>query len=159
MRLNNWARWMARGGAGGLGYATTNWTAFDSGDRYGTGAAPIVPDGEEAITDQAVRTLEPDLLAAINVTYLEGGSHDQKARRLACHPMTLWNRVNTAHRRIGSWLGERERAGQAERDRVEQLQRDVAAGVDRRQADASQHAKDVARPVKRRPRGGFTPLS
>lgn len=121
-RLINWGRWKAGQGAGGLGFSATNWDAFDGGDRYGTSAA-VMPDGDDAITDQAVSSLSPELQEALAMQYISGGTHEAKAARLSIHERTFRTRVDNGHRGVSAWLAERARRGQEERDRVESLQR------------------------------------
>ena len=135
-RLINWGRWKAGAGSGGLGYATTAWDAFDVGDRYGSTRAAVMPEGEESITDQAVRSLSDEMQTALEQQFVHGGSVETKAKRLACHVMTFRNRVNTAMRGVSAWLAERERANAAERSRVEGLQQSMSAGLADRERQA-----------------------
>lgn len=140
-RLINWGRWKAGVSAGGLGYASTAWGAFDAGDRYST-KAPVLPDGDDAITDQAVCTLTADLQDALDEQYVQGGTIELKAQRRGCHPETFRSRVNAGVRGVSAWLVERERMNRSERDRVEALHR----------AQSSQLAARVTQAVEERAR-------
>lgn len=134
-RLINWGRWKAGQGAGGLGYAATNWDAFDGGDRYGA-SAPVLPDGDDAITDEAVTSLGKELQEALVVQYVAGGSQEQKAAKLSVHERTFRTRVDTGHRGVSAWLAERARRVQDERDRVESLQRATSMQLAAREREA-----------------------
>lgn len=115
-RLINWARWKSGSGLR-LGFASTPWGAFDSGDRY-SGSAPVIPDDEEMITDQAVTSLPNDQAEALEHQFVHGGTVDQKAVRVGCHPETFRRRVTNGMHGVSRWLGERERV---ERERIEQI--------------------------------------
>lgn len=127
-RLINWARWKCGSGSGGLGYASTPWGAFDSGDRYG-GSAPVIPDDEQTITDQAVSSLPVDQVEAIEHQFIHGGSVEQKAARVGCHPETFRRRVDNGMRGVSRWLTERARAEEARREQIESLQRLTSQGL------------------------------
>lgn len=130
-RMLNWGRWKHGRSGGGLGFASTNWSAFMAEDRYTAGSAAVMPDDEEVITDLAVTSLAKDVQEALFEQYVEGGTADVKARRLGCHERTFRNRVDNGLRLVGRWLTEREEANQRERDRVEALQRYAASGDSR----------------------------
>ena len=132
-RLINWGRWKAGSGSGGLGYASTPWGAFDSGDRYG-GTAPVIPDDEQAITDQAVTALPADQVEALEHQFVHGGSIEQKATRVGCHPETFRRRVDNGMRGVSRWLTERARADEARREQIEVLHRLTSEGLTTRVA-------------------------
>jgi DNA-directed RNA polymerase specialized sigma24 family protein len=121
-RLVKWARWKPGGTTGGLGYSSADMTRerVDS-----SGAAAIIQDGEQAITDQAVDALEIHLRDTVHVVYLAGGSRARNAQRLGVAESTINTRIDEAHRRLASWFGARAAIARAERDRVEQLQRNA----------------------------------
>jgi len=157
MRLSRWAKWLW-GKSGGLGFASVNWDAWHSEGDEGREARAIVPDDEEAITDQAVCSLGPEAQAAIRAEYCDPGSTERKALRLGCHVQTYRDRVNTGLRGVARWLTERVRGQEAERDRIEALQRmssqqladrDARARDERAQADAAQYAGKTARKTLR----------
>ncbi len=133
-RLINWAKWCAGRGAGGLGYASTNWDAWDGSDRYGEGRAAVVQDDEQSITDQAVRSLERDLQEALAMQYIEGGAVAVKAHRLGVHEQTFRSRLRRGERGVSAWLVERQRAADLERERVESMQRAASTSLTKRVA-------------------------
>lgn len=111
---------------GGGNYAQTDMTQ-DRVDGVGFDAPLVVPisDDEAALTDQAVRALEPDLHRAVHVVYVEGGKMARKAQKLGVSEATVYLRIDQAHRRLSSWFSERARAQQQQRLRVEALQASV----------------------------------
>jgi hypothetical protein len=157
MRLKRWAKWLW-GKSGGLGFASVNWDAWHSEGDEGREARAIVPDDEEAITDQAVRSLARDPQAALCAEYCDPGSTERKAQRLGCHVQTYRDRVNTGLRGVSRWLTERARGQEAERERVEALRRfaseelahrDARARDERARSDAAQYAGKAARKTLR----------
>ena len=121
-RLQNWGRWVRGDRAGGLGFASVNFDAFDDGDRYGPREA-VLPEGEEAVTDQAVRSLPQEVQATLVLEYVKGGAAERKAQQAGCHLRTWFTRVDAACKLVDRWLGERRRRMDEERARVEALQR------------------------------------
>lgn len=123
IRLLHWARWRTGGNAGGLGYASCDMTS----ERVDGGGTPaVIQDGEQAITDQAVESLELHLRDTVHVMYRSGGSRAKKAARLGIAESTIDTRIGDAHRRLDRWFADRVARARAERDRVEQLQRQAA---------------------------------
>ena len=143
-RLVNWGRWCAGRSGGGLGFASTPWGEFDGGDRFETRAA-VMPDGQDEITNRAVESLEPHLQQALVEQFVNAGAIAEKVRRIGCHEMTFRLRVSQGMRGVGAWLGERERAAQAERERVEGLHRarslQLSARVDQAVAERARTDK------------------
>lgn len=157
MRLKRWAKWLW-GKSGGLGFASVNWDAWQTEGDEGREARAIVPDDEEAITDQAVRSLPADPQAALCAEYCDAGSTERKAQRLGCHVQTYRDRVNTGLRGVSRWLTERARGQEAERERIESLQRmasaqladrDARARNERARADAAQYSGKASRKTLR----------
>lgn len=134
-RMLNWGRWRAGYGAGGLGFAQTNWGAFDAGDRAG-GSAPVLPDGDDAITDQAVCSLDAKLQAVLERHYVGGGTFEKKIADIGCHRDTYKDRLNAGLRGVSAWLTERQRAGEAQRERIESQQRAMSASLAQREQAA-----------------------
>lgn len=122
-RLLNWARWKIGGASGGLGYARAKDEHRVDGEGYD--AQSVVPtiDCEADETDQAVRALEGRLRATLEAVYVDGGGMRQKAKKLCCTEATIHSRVDEAHRRISGWLSDKRQQRDAERSRVEALQR------------------------------------
>lgn len=131
-RLINWGRWKAGDKSGGLGFAATNWQAFNDSDRYST-SAPVLPDGEESVTEAAVQSTAEDLRAALAMQYVEGGSIESKAARIGCHEQTYRGRVNAGQRAVSAWLADRDQASRKERERVESMQRVASASLAERE--------------------------
>jgi hypothetical protein len=123
-RLTNWALWKIGSRAGGLGYATVNLQAPPVDNPTGWDAQARIPvdDAEAAVTDEGVRTLPSELRRTVEVFYIDPGSVATKLKKLACERATLNARIETAHRKLSSWFGDRDRQAQAERARVEALQ-------------------------------------
>ena len=117
-RLINWSKWVRGNRAGGLGFATMPWE-HDGADRQVS--APVMPEGEEYLTDAAVRAMELPLQDAVVVQYIDATSAEKKAQKLGVTVQTLKTRVQRAHVSINRWLAERNRAAEAERERVEKL--------------------------------------
>lgn len=123
-RLCNWARWKIGGRTGGLGFSAVRTDAVVI-DRSGYDAQAIIPtdDAEASVTDQAVAALVAELRRTIEVFYLHPGSIDTKLRLLVVTRATLYARLERADRALVRWLSERQQRQQAERARVEGLQR------------------------------------
>lgn len=128
-RLQNWARWRLSQGRGALGYAAVNLADADAGrDGYIEASIPI-SDVEASETDQALQRLNPPGLALTVVEVYTGrGGIKDKARRLCCAEVTIYARIDQAHRQLAELLNERRRVRDAERARVEKLQAGVRPG-------------------------------
>lgn len=59
-----------------------------------------VDEAEARETDRCINALATDLRLAIQQTYLHRGTGEEKARRLGCTRMTLWNRTQVAYVRL-----------------------------------------------------------
>lgn len=120
-RLLNWARWVAGGGGGGMGYARTNWGA-DTGARSGYREATIpTVDCEAEETDRAVLALPGELRAAVNEVYVETGTDADRIKRMQCGRSTLHARIGRAHLLLRDWFAELEAQRRAERARLASL--------------------------------------
>jgi len=124
VRLTNWARWRIGGRSGGLGYSHVN-LDVPVVDGNGYDAQSIIPidDAEASVTDSAISGLPSELRRTVEVWYLHPGSIATKGLLLACERVTIYTRLDRSDRLIAAWLGERSRMQQAERERVEKLQR------------------------------------
>lgn len=122
-RLLNWARWKLGEGMGLLGYANVKYEpVVDCSGGYEDAPIPVnaIEAGE---TDAAVCRLNPPGLAkTVWEVYCGPGGLKDKARRLCCGEATIHARISQAHRHLAREFGERRRAAEAERDRVETLQ-------------------------------------
>lgn len=123
-RLQNWARWKLAAGGGALGYASVSMAEANADrDGYVEAAIPI-SDVEASETDEAIQRLNPPgLRLTIVEVYTGRGGIKDKARRLCCGEATVHARVDQAHRQIAEHLNDRKRRRDAERARVEALQR------------------------------------
>lgn len=123
-RLLNWARWRLTRGMGKLGYARTN-LEEGTGDRSNPFPDAPVPtnDIEASETDDAVQRLPSDLRRTVEVCYVLGRSERERLAKLCISKTTMHQRIERAHRLLGEHFAARRERGQAERTRVEVLQR------------------------------------
>ncbi len=121
-RLNNWAMWKLRGGSI-LGYAGVDLSkAGQARDPYAEVPVPI-NDVEASETDDAVLRLPRDLLATVLEYYLGKGGLAEKCARLCCAKATLMARIERAQRVLADHFHAQIAKREAERLRVEALQR------------------------------------
>lgn len=113
-RLDNWAIWASRGGAGGSGYASQSvlqdWVSeVWSRGSYNNVAIPAFE--EEAIeTDRAIASFKdtrPQLARALVAVYLMDLGVQEAARREHCAASTLHARLDQADMAIAMWLNDR----------------------------------------------------
>lgn len=122
-RLLNWARWRLMQGGGVLGYAAVNLASPTPGVRDPYAAAPVPTNAiEAAATDDAIKSLTPDLRDAVVAWYLRTDGMAGVTRRLGVGERTVHLRIETAHHRLADHFAERERQAREERRRVEALQ-------------------------------------
>lgn len=124
-RLLNWARWRASQGSGGpLGYAAIRLGGEGVGQREAYREARIpISECEATETEDAVMGLPAELRATVIVVYTGSGSQANHLAELAIGLTTLKARVGQAHRWLAGYFAERQRQAEAERARVERLQR------------------------------------
>lgn len=107
-RLQNWARWVHGGLAGGLGYSGMRWGAptASSSDREA-----VIPTNavEASETHDEVVKLTPELRQTVEVYYLGSGSRAQMCERLRCATATIDSRLTKAHRLLADVFSERQR--------------------------------------------------
>lgn len=127
-RLENWARWSAFRTDGGR---PASGSATERVDCAGWDAPTVIPtsDAEAEETDRGVRRMELRLRGALVAWYLGGGGVVQRCKRVGCSETELRTRVALGQRALDQWLADRRAAADAERQRVEALQRLVRAGV------------------------------
>jgi len=102
-RCNAWADWIARKLLLGTGYPRECvYTRLQA--RGGSSGFELTIDEQAWEIHQAVKTLPPQLLEAINAFYLGKGTVDDKAKDCRCHRDTLFVRVHRAHIVIMDWL-------------------------------------------------------
>lgn len=121
-RLQNWARWMIEREEGPrIGGGTPR----ERVDGEGWDAPSVIPtnDAEAQETFTGLRAVGADHQRACWVWYVSGGTVTMRCRRAGCSETELRSRVAMAHRRLGQWLTDKRQAADAERHRVQQLQR------------------------------------
>ena len=124
-KLQEWARWRLAGGGGALGYAAVPLCGetLSGGGRDGYRESVIpTSDVDASETDDAIHTLPSELRATVECFYLGAGTQVEKLRRLCIAKQTMADRIGKAHRLLCAYFTDRQRAAQAERDRVEKLQ-------------------------------------
>ena len=131
-RLLNWARWRHGMTCGGLGFASTDMTT-ERVDRAGFDAQANIPtiDVEASDTDDAIATLTPDHQRTVHVVYLDGGGALRHCVKLGGNitPAGINARIAIIHRKLAGWFADKAARAQAERSRVEALQRSRAPRV------------------------------
>lgn len=129
-RLQNWARYIARLNSGGGNYASVDF-GVSRVDGGGYDAPTVIPisDGEAQETDRAVERLELGQRDAVRAAYLGTGSVKERARKLGLSLATLYARVELAHKVLDREFAAARTAADAERKRVEQLQRWLPPGA------------------------------
>lgn len=123
-RLLNWARWRITSTSGAIGYASVS-LELERVDKSGWDAQARIPlsDCEADETQQAISSLPAPLPLTLEVFYVRSGGIKHKARELGCAVATVHSRVDLAHRSIARWLMVKAEAAEAERSRVQALQR------------------------------------
>ena len=126
-RLENWARWRFLREDGGR-IATMSLEERVDQDRTGWDAQTVIPtfeaEGEE--TQSGVLRLVSVQRYAVECWYLGGGGVAQRCRRAQCSETELRERVALGQRSLAQWLHDKRSASEAERTRVEKLQRATA---------------------------------
>lgn len=125
-RLQQWARWVVGGGAGGLGYASLNWESL-GGRTGGEAVIPTVAVEASADHDDVMR-LPSELRRTVEVYYLgPTTSRVVLAAKLCCSTATVDARLTRAHRLLRDAFGERARR---DGERTEAIRRQVQAARD-----------------------------
>jgi DNA-directed RNA polymerase specialized sigma24 family protein len=122
-RLLNWARWRIDRTSGVLGYAAAPLAERVDGEGWDAHALIPTVDCEASDTEVAVQALEGRLKATVEMVYVQGGGMRRKAERLCCSEATVHARIDEAHRKLSNWFTDRQQQREAERERVQQLQR------------------------------------
>lgn len=129
-RLTMWALWWSRGHTRGGNFASGSWETRVDGSGYDAPSVISNIDAEAEQTDKAVASLDATTQTTVHVYYVEGGKAEKKAARLGVSLATLYQRIDTATHAVARWLDDQQRAADAERARVEALQRSVVADDD-----------------------------
>lgn len=97
-RMNNWRLWRIseRRSIGGSPYPIYNLTPRPP---RGENIMPILV-GEAEQTDQAVRALPAQLMRAVEVWYLQGGTINEKRKMLRCRRERMLEMLDQARQRI-----------------------------------------------------------
>lgn len=123
-RLQVWARWKIARGQGQMGYASVSLAGSNAGrSGYAQAAIPLL-EVEAAETDEAVTALHPGgLRLSVTEYYCGAGGLEDKLKRLCCAKATLMWRIDQAHVQLAEHFRQVRERRQAERARVEALQR------------------------------------
>lgn len=114
-RLQQWARWVAGGNAGGLGYASISY----DGLRGASGEGPVIPTiAVEASADHDdVMRLPSELRRTVEVYYLGTTTNRAAiAAELACSVSTVDARLSRAHLLLRDAFAERSRRDHQRRE-------------------------------------------
>ncbi|WOI43771.1 hypothetical protein [Acidovorax sp. BLS4] len=113
-RLENWALWASRGGAGSGGYAKQSVLADWVSDVWERGSynSVAIPAFEEeaAETDRAITSFKetrPHLVRALLAVYIQELGVQEAARRDGCAASTMHARLDQADMAIAMWLNDR----------------------------------------------------
>ena len=113
LRLNNWALWHERGGAGGLGYASQSIFLAVQTSAPNREARVPVDEIDAALTDQAVSSLKPtrpQLHQTLGLIYLAGVGVKGAARECGCAESTIKARLEQADHALAEWFRARSEA-------------------------------------------------
>lgn len=127
-RLRNWARWVVERQDGGR-VATCSFEERVDGE--GHDAPTVIPtnDAEAVETHRGLQAISPVQSRAIVVWYSLGGTVARRCHEAGCSETTLRERVCAGQRALAQWLADQRAAADAERRRVEALQRKGVLGV------------------------------
>ena len=101
-RLNQWALWCLTGRTSNIGFPTKS--SYCSLEGRGSSDRSADFNDQAWEIEQAVHGLDDILQCAIKVFYLGKGTAEQKARDCGCTKMTMYNRIDSAQRKILDWL-------------------------------------------------------
>lgn len=117
-RLENWARWSARRGTGGLGYPKQTTFARLVASGGGNDGIPV-SELEASETDDAVRALQlskSHLYLTLDLHYAQALSIDKVSRRLHKAPSTIKRHLEDGDRAIAEWLDAKREAQRKARE-------------------------------------------
>jgi hypothetical protein len=122
LRLENWALWKAREGAGGLGFSSTTSFLHDADtSRYRESRIPV-DEVDASVTDQAVETLKggrEHLYQTLQVIYIGGSGIREAARSCGVGESTIKARLEQSDRLLANWFTERQRHQAEQRAELE----------------------------------------
>jgi hypothetical protein len=118
MRLENWARWCARNGSGGLGYPSVNMLARMCPTVGGRESFVPTDDVEASQTQDAVNSLQlrrSHLYLVLTLHYAKGLEIKRVAKHMCKAESTIKRNLEDADHALQDWLVEKARF---ERDRA-----------------------------------------
>lgn len=112
LRLENWALWVARESAGGLGFSTQSVLLADASGRDGYREAILPVDEVDAsLTDQAVASLKGPrghLHSTLVLIYVKDAGTKGAAKVECCAESTISARLCEADRALRNWFSARQ---------------------------------------------------
>ena len=111
LRLNNWALWADREGAGGLGFKSqSSFLNEATTDRYRESAIPV-DDIDASVTNSAVESLRvgrPHLYLTLQYIYPRGLGIKETARRMGRAESTIKAQLDDADHALAKWFIDRQ---------------------------------------------------
>ncbi len=120
VRLENWARWAARGDSGGLGYPRINMLARMGGIGSGWGSVMPIDVNDASETDDAIKSLhakQPHLYLVITLHYGQSLTITKVAGRLCKAESTIKRNLEDADHALQAWLVDKADARRNQRAR------------------------------------------
>jgi hypothetical protein len=122
LRLDNWALWKARDGAGGLGFSsTTSFLHEVDTSRYRESHIPV-DEVDASVTDQAVETLKGDrehLYQTLQAIYIAGAGIREASRQCGVGESTIKARLEQSDRILANWFTDRQQRQAEQRAELE----------------------------------------
>lgn len=110
-KLKNWGDWVRRDEAGGSGYGSSPLASLMAkAVRTDYGAVIPLDEIDASKTDQAVKSLMPELQKVARLWYVSDLSIRQMALQLGCSTTTVPVRVEQVRHGIQIWYRERDEA-------------------------------------------------
>jgi hypothetical protein len=123
LRLENWALWKARDGAGGLGFSSTASFLHEvDTSRYRESRIPV-DEVDAAMTDQAVESLKPGrevLYDTVYAMYIAGAGVRGLSRQWSVTEAAIRARLDQADRLLANWFADRQQKQAAMRAEMDQ---------------------------------------
>ena len=109
----NWGNWMRAREDGGLGYGQSVLAGM-LGTRVQADASNSIPfdEVEASKTDEAVRSIEPQLRQFAMAWYVKGWSTRDISRKLSCSTATVPVRLEAVRRAVAIYLSRRAESRQ-----------------------------------------------
>jgi hypothetical protein len=117
-RLENWALWKARDGAGGLGFsATTSFLHEVDTSRYRESRIPV-DEVDASVTEEAIEALKFErshIYHTLHFIYLHGLGIKETARQMQRAESTIKAQLDQADTILSVWFADRKRRGEEAR--------------------------------------------